>query len=467
VNLTVPYNATNATLGYHTLQAVAAAVPGETLLANNTNSLAVPVSYGTTNVILVSTGSVWRYNDTGVDLGASAWKELSYPDVSWASGAAPFGYGDTGITTTNNFGGVTANKFITYYFRKTFFLDQLPMAMNVRARRDDGVIFHINGVEAWRNNMPDGPATYGTRAISAIGGTNEFYYNNWAINPTNLAVGENVLAIELHQAAADSSDLSLDVELSASQPNLPVTHRVNVAEIETAGDALAGDWINVIVVVTNAGNVTETFTLYLRDQVTGQIVASQLINHLAPNATALANLTWRTLGASVGSHPLQAFTVVGGVTNLAGAGTATGVIIGSGLALNAVNAAGSIGGFCSAVTLTTNRLVAGAGATLEILDITAPAAPVRLGSLRLPGIIEDIAVAGSNAFIACGNAGVQMVDVSNPALPVHLSTFNSSGHAYDVAVSGNTLFLADGKGGVRALNVSSPTNPTLAGAFYT
>ena len=44
---------------------------------------------------LIPAGSVWKYDDTGTDLG-NAWFDPSFDDSGWSQGAGPLGYGDGG-----------------------------------------------------------------------------------------------------------------------------------------------------------------------------------------------------------------------------------------------------------------------------------------------------------------------------------------------------------------------------------
>src|SRR4051812_28263146 len=79
---------------------------------------------------LVSTGSVWKYLDNGSDQG-TAWRGTSFNDGTWSSGAAQLGFGDGDETTvlkqTNN-AGLTN---ITYYFRRTFNVDDANFVTNL------------------------------------------------------------------------------------------------------------------------------------------------------------------------------------------------------------------------------------------------------------------------------------------------------------------------------------------------
>ena len=450
----------------HTLRAVAGPVTSETSLSDNTNTIIVFVAPPLETNVLVARSNFWRYSDTGSDLTLSPWKDLDYFDSAWATGKAPFGYGGP-VATTNSFGSDAANKYPTYYYRTTFNLDVPPTWLRLRLRADDGAVVYHNGMEIHRVNLTNNPVTYFTWATAAVDGTNELAYYETDVAIANAVIGPNQLAVELHQVSADNDDLAFDAELLAINPLTPRTNNVAVTAIEPAADALVGDLMRIAVTVTNRGNASGTFMVYLWDTNANQVVASALVSNLAVGASTTASLEWKTLGASPGSHALSAFTVLNGVTNFASIAAAQASLTGTGFGLKATGLTGTVGGRSSAVATLGNNLLIGAGATLEVWDRTNPAALTKLGQVRLPGMIEGIATSGTFAFVACGSAGVQFVDVSAPAAPVHVTTFNTSGHAYGAAVSGNLLFVADGVSGLRIVNIATPGAPSLAGSFYT
>lgn len=466
-NLNFPWVGTDLPLGYHRLVAVAEPIDGETLVANNTNGVQALVALGSETNVVIAKGSTWRYHDRGVDLTDTPWKETSYYDGAWSLGVAPLGYGDTWIRTNLYYGTNAARKYPTYYVRKKFYLDSPPASLTLRVLRDDGIVAYVNGTEALRDNMPAGPIGYTNYALTSVGSSDETNYFVFQLGATNVSLGENCLALELHQSDPESSDAGLDVQLSVVSAQLTRVHDVPVAELRVAGDALAGDRVPVSLTLTNRGNATETVSVFLKDLMTGQILGLQTVADLLPGGSRRVSIPWSSLGAAVGDHPLQAYTVVQGVTNLAGAATGTATIRGTGFGLNAVPALGAIGGGCAALTTASNLLLVGAGATLEVWDRSVPAAPTPLGSVRLPGVISGLAATGTWAFAACGPAGVQFVDLASPVHPLHRNTFNSSGNAHGVAVNGNYLYVADGVAGVRVLNIANRLAPTLAGAYYT
>ena len=263
----------------------------------------------------------------------------------------------------------------------------------------------------------------------------------------------------------EAVDLAFDLELVTIMPVLTLQRQVGIAALNAPENLLVGDQGIFHVGVTNSGQAVETFTVILVDTNTGGVVGTRVVSNLVAGGVAEIRFTWNTLGVIPGTHALAAYTVLGGVTNLAGVMATT--FEGSGFGLNPVNATGSIGGRCSAVAASGNLLAVGAGATLEVWDRTSPASPVRVGAVRLPGVVEALAINGSYAYAACGPAGVQVVDISTPARPVHVNSFDSSGDARALACSGNHLYVADGIAGLRIINIANPLSPTLAGAWHT
>lgn len=178
--------------------------------------------YADTN--LVPFGSSWSYFDDGSDQG-TAWRATNFNDSTWSNAPAELGYGEGDEATVISFGGDPGNKHITYYFRHAFVITnaaQYPQ-IYMRMERDDGAIAYINGTEVWRNNMPNGPIGYLTRAFSSIGPSVEDILVDRAIRADGLTTdGTNILACEIHQHRPTSSDVSFDFELVGRTNELPI-----------------------------------------------------------------------------------------------------------------------------------------------------------------------------------------------------------------------------------------------------
>lgn len=168
-----------------------------------------------THGTLIPAGSDWRYEDTGTDLG-TAWRDPLFVDTGWPIGSGALGFGEPYLATSVSFGGDPNNVHPTTYFRHTFNNGVDPTAMThlrLSVGYDDAFVAYLNGVEIARRNLPGGVITYSTLALQS---TETIAYEACDAS-TGLAVmqvGLNVLAIEVHQDAANSDDLVLDVALT-------------------------------------------------------------------------------------------------------------------------------------------------------------------------------------------------------------------------------------------------------------
>jgi glucose/arabinose dehydrogenase len=171
---------------------------------------------GGPNPDYITANSSWKYLDNGSNQG-TAWRATSFNDASWLSGNAQLGYGDGDETTVVSFGPSSSNKFITTYFRKSFNVTDASAfsGLELSLIRDDGAVVYINGTEVYRTNMPTGTISYTTLAPTFIDGTNESTYVTTTFN--NILVnGTNVIAVEIHQNAGTSSDISFNLKLKGT-----------------------------------------------------------------------------------------------------------------------------------------------------------------------------------------------------------------------------------------------------------
>lgn len=92
---------------------------------------------------------------------------------------------------------------------------------------------------------------------------------------------------------------------------------------------------------------------------------------------------------------------------------------------------------------------------------------VVLGSLDTSGWAQGLTLSGNFAYLADGDAGLQVMDISNPANPQRVGGYDTSEYALAVVVSGNCAYVADGFSGVQAIDVSNPANPHRVGGYQT
>ncbi|MEM7392359.1 MAG: Ig-like domain-containing protein, partial [Verrucomicrobiota bacterium] len=231
----------NPPLGWHVITVVAHDQSGGSTSPPAVRVEIVPSISGPTgtNQTLIAQGAGWNYLDDGSDQG-TAWKEFAFDDSSWASGPAKLGY-NNGEVTTISFGPDANNKYVTSYFRHAFVFNDVNRVESVLVRllRDDGGVVYINGTEVFRSNMPGGPIAYNTFAGGTVGGGAENQFFSMSVSPSVLLPGTNVVAVEIHQANATSSDLSfdfsLDVQLSPpAPPGVEITSPSNNALLEPA-----------------------------------------------------------------------------------------------------------------------------------------------------------------------------------------------------------------------------------------
>ena len=136
------------------------------------------------------------------------WTEKYYSVSDWQRGSAPFHFeGDSQEGTIVPYSR-------TVYFRKVFTVKNPDSLYQIVAfvQYDNGFVLYVNGHELRRVNMP---------------AEEDIEYTTWAGSSTQTSIsltldssvlpyfndGENVMAIEVHQNAADSSDLKFDLRL--------------------------------------------------------------------------------------------------------------------------------------------------------------------------------------------------------------------------------------------------------------
>lgn len=215
-------------------------------LGVSSTSAPVSISVTSTNGPLVASNAVWRYLDTGANLG-SAWVAPAFDDSAWKSGAAELGYGDGGEATVINSGNP---RFITYYFRHSLSVadPSLYTYLTVRLMRDDGGIVYLNGSEIFRSNMPQGPVDYLTPAPTAVAGADESRFFSTRVNRDLLVTGVNVIAVEIHQQSSGSSDVSFALELLGNTD--PLSN--NLPTVTLTGPADQSSYTEPAIITLNA-----------------------------------------------------------------------------------------------------------------------------------------------------------------------------------------------------------------------
>lgn len=177
-------------------------------------------SDGIEKTTLIQLGDEWEYYDKG-SLDGANWQLPDY-DASakgWLTGAAPLGYANSGTNFDNllktrlNYGSNSNSKRPTYYFRKKFYLEDVPASDDkivLNYQVDDGFRFYVNGKDI-----------NGFRCGKGV--KYDYVTNEWAgdtpdegtyeIEAADLLPGWNYLAVEVHNTSLSSSDIYWDAEL--------------------------------------------------------------------------------------------------------------------------------------------------------------------------------------------------------------------------------------------------------------
>ena len=189
------------------------------------------------------TNQVWRYNDvsTSASNPQATYMTPGFNDsgADWKTGKALFGNDDANVYNSPNHpfrGGVngfatplnrTGNR-VTFYFRTHFNLASAPVAgatLFSTNYLDDGAVFYINGTEVGRLRVPAGALTWDSLGSNPA---TEGAPTRIDMPADALVVGDNVLAVEVHQSGPGSSDVAFAMNLILINPFHPVILDTNL-----------------------------------------------------------------------------------------------------------------------------------------------------------------------------------------------------------------------------------------------
>ncbi len=171
----------------------------------------------TTSRTLVPINQTWRFDQSGSELGI-AWRTTNYNDSTWASGSALFADETCNCLPEPIGTGITVGPNKTnFYFRTTFSYtgSVANAALSLRHIVDDGLVVYLNGAEVWRLGMPTGAVDSATLSSRSV--DNAVYEGSFPISSASLVSGTNVLAVEVHQQAASSTDVVFGLQLDDSR----------------------------------------------------------------------------------------------------------------------------------------------------------------------------------------------------------------------------------------------------------
>ncbi|MCC7375024.1 MAG: DUF1800 family protein [Verrucomicrobiales bacterium] len=182
---------------------------------------------------LISSGDTWRYLK-GTAAPPLDWKDPGFADSFWAEGPSGFGYGDEDDATVLSDMRQTATNpgYLTVFLRKKFTIDSTADidGLVLRFDFDDGFVAYLNGTEIARENVTGNPPAFNAVASGDHEAGSPVDYDVSA-HKSLLRAGENVIAIEVHNIALNSSDLSAIPEL-LSRKALPIPAQKRINGIE-------------------------------------------------------------------------------------------------------------------------------------------------------------------------------------------------------------------------------------------
>ena len=138
------------------------------------------------------------------------WTSLNFDDSSWQTGPLSIGYGDNDDNTI-------ISSASSIYIRRQFEIDSFDNVkyLSFHIDYDDGFIAYINGVEIARSsNMSNIIGEYNDfagfehEAVIYSGEVPDVYVFDYEFLTQNLFEGTNILSIQVHNASANSSDLT-------------------------------------------------------------------------------------------------------------------------------------------------------------------------------------------------------------------------------------------------------------------
>jgi len=116
------------------------------------------------------------------------------------------------------------------------------------------------------------------------------------------------------------------------------------------------------------------------------------------------------------------------------------------------------------VTFRNDTLFVANGGMLEVLDVTDPANPVKMGDTGASHI-HKIKLAGTYAYLAEGFGGLGIVDFTDVSAPNYVGNFPVEDSPRSTFIDGDFLYVAKNNDGLVIFNVATPTSPIRLGQY--
>ena len=108
----------------------------------------------------------------------------------------------------------------------------------------------------------------------------------------------------------------------------------------------------------------------------------------------------------------------------------------------------------------------GLGSKVQIASFSVPDSPVKVGSVSLTDVVEDLvrtSIGGNQYIVASGGSKMWIINVQNPTTPSLVASVDvTSGTTCEgIATSGTYAYVAAGSAGFKVYNIATPASPTL------
>ena len=183
------------------------------------------MSDGDVSVDVLNKSTKWKFAYDSIGQKDNSWTKASFNDSLWATGHGKMGYADdtTSYQTVLDYGDDVDHKYMTSYYRTKINLEDTSCIKNIKLSivYDDGFVLYVNGKEFMRKNIK-GEVEYSTPATT---------YENDAVKDTTITrfsafkKGKNVIAVEVHQEKATSSDMTFQMSMKVNYKNDVVSGR--------------------------------------------------------------------------------------------------------------------------------------------------------------------------------------------------------------------------------------------------
>ena len=161
---------------------------------------------------LVAMDGDWRYFQNGEP--PQGWAGPGFDDAAWPEGKGLLGASKALLPTPIGT-PLTLGK-ASYYFRTSINITADPTGVEfvLHTLVDDGAIVYVNGVEATRLRLGEGPVSDQTFARPSVGDAK--LEGPFAVDAGLFVPGWNTIAAEVHQSVLNSADLVFGLELQES-----------------------------------------------------------------------------------------------------------------------------------------------------------------------------------------------------------------------------------------------------------